>query len=94
MSDVQTTSTPSGDAASNNPNRVNEGVLLHFRTIWIVLHPGQLSQPLKGTVTGEEEEFSSSLGNNEENLLQGSDSSTFAVRTLLEYSTKHRRIDS
>lgn len=57
MSDVQTTSIPSGDAASNNPNRVNEGVLLHFRTIWIVLHPVQLSQPLKGTVTGEEEEF-------------------------------------
>lgn len=46
---------------------MNEGVLLHFRTIWIVLHPGQLSQPLKGTVTGEEEEeLSSSLGNNED----------------------------
>lgn len=45
---------------------MNEGVLLHFRTIWIVLHPGQLSQPLKGTETGEEEELSSSLGNDED----------------------------
>lgn len=67
MSDVQTTPIPSGDAAPNHPNRVNEGVLPHFGTIWTVLHPVQLSQPLKGTATGgQEEEFSSSLGNNED----------------------------
>lgn len=56
MSDVETLM-PSGDAASNNPDRVDEGA-------WIALHPLQLPQPLKGAVTEEGEDPLSSLQSN------------------------------